>query len=181
MTSDTYLTVIATVDGAREKFKLAMTHAKCILDNGEAVELRVGPAQDPIGIQQRKFFHGVVLKQISEQAMVPVFDSHGTPTGQTTRYVIKTWKRFFKERFLGWKWTHERGFVQDRETGAWRPAKKATPRKELISTETLGTRRYSKLIDDVIDHAIVELGVQFEFDPTEREAVRYGPRGRTTQ
>lgn len=173
MSDETYVVVIATREGMREKFLAGWTHCEAMLANGEQVQLSVGPALMPITHAQRKFFHGPVLRQISEQVELPIFDAHGVDTGRRTRYVIKTWKRFFKERFLGFKWTTEDKFVQDKVTGQWRPSKKKTPVKELISTETLGPARYSKFIDKIIDHAVIEFNVEFVFKPSEREEVRY--------
>ncbi len=171
--SDTYVTVIASEDGAREKFVTAMQHAKTMLMNGESVQLSVGPSVLPISDAQRKLLHGHILRQISEQVEVPIFDARGVDTGRRTRYVIKTWKRYFKERFLGFKWTQEDKIIYDKKTGRWRPSRKKTPIKTLISTESLGPAKYSKFIDQVIDHAITEYGVDFSFDQEERERARY--------
>lgn len=179
--SDVFITVIATEAGARDKFITAMNHAKAMLDSGEQVQLTVGPAVEPVTVLQFRFFDGVVLRQISEQALVSVFDANGVDTGRRIRYVVKAWKRYFKERFIGFKYTTEQGFVKDKTTGDWRPAKKATPRKELISTKTLGPARMSKFIDEVIDHAVEELNVAFVFKPSDREGVRHVSKSRKPQ
>jgi hypothetical protein len=152
--SDTYITVIATHDGAREKFKLAMTHAKCMLDNGEAVELRVGPALKSIGVLQRGFLHAAVLPQIAEQAYVGE---------KRERFTAEVWKEFFHRRFIPDRW------VMRKLPGA----KRATPHRERVSSESLGVRRYAEWIDQIIDTAIVEHGVVFVFEPSQREAVRH--------
>lgn len=154
MNADTYLTVIATVDGAREKFKLAMTHAKCLLDNGEWVELKVGPALDSIGAKQRGFLHAAVLPQIAEQAYVGE---------KRERFAAEVWKEFFHRRFIPDRW------VMRKLPGA----KRATPHRERVSSESLGVKGYSEFIDRIIDTAIVEHGVVFEFEPSERESVRH--------
>lgn len=145
---------------ARESFIQAMSHAKAMLDNGEHVLVTVGPALEPIGVQQRKFLHGVVLEQISEQVRVE---------GQ--RYTIDVWKEYFKKKYLKPDWKHYR----------LPGAKKATPHRVPPSTERLGVRAYSKFIDNVIDHAVLELSVVFDFVASEREAVRYTPPVRTTR
>lgn len=173
MNDDTFIAVIATRDGMREKFLAGWNHCEAMLANGGQVQLSVGPAIEPVTLQQFRFFHGPVLRQISEQVEVPIFDAHGVDTGRRTRYVMRTWKNYFKERFVGFKFDTDRGFVKDRATGEWRPALKATPRKELISLKTLGPARMSKFIDKVIDHAVVEFGVAFVFKPSEREGARY--------
>jgi hypothetical protein len=162
--SDTYLTVIATEAGARDKFITAMTHAKSMLDNGEAVELRVGPAHDAIGARQRGFLHAAVLPQIAEQVFVGE---------KRERFVSDVWKEFFHKRFIPDKW------VMRKLPGA----KRATPHRERVSSEQLGVKRYSEWIDQIIDTAVTEYGVQFEFQASEREGVRYvrKPRKEKTQ
>ena len=155
--SDVFLTVIATEAGAREKFITAMTHARCLLDNGEAVELRVGPALDAIGAKQRGFVHAAVFPQIAEQVFVGE---------KRERFVADIWKEFYRKRFLPDRW------VMRKLPGA----KKATPHRERISSEQLGVKRYSQWIDQIIDTAVTEYGVSFEFEPSEREAVRHVTR-----
>lgn len=137
---------------ARESFIQAMSHAKSMLDNGEHVLVTVGPALEPIGIQQRKFLHGVVLEQISEQVRV-----------QGQRYTIDVWKEYFKKKFLKPTWKNYR----------LPGAKRATPHRVPASTERLGVKAYSKFIDNVIDHSVLELSVVFDFVAAERESVRY--------
>ena len=150
----TFHTVIATEDGARDKFIQAMTHAKCLLLNGESVELRVGPALDSIGAVQRGFLHGVVLPQIAEQVFVGE---------KRERFVADVWKAYWHKRFISDRW------VMRKLPGA----KKATPHRERVSSEQLGVRRYSQWIDQIIDTAVTEYGVVFEFQPSEREGARY--------
>jgi hypothetical protein len=152
--SDFYTTVIATQDGARDKFILAMNHAKCLLLNGEQVELRVGPALDSIGAKQRGFLHAAVLPQIAEQVFIGE---------KRERYVADIWKEHFHRRFIPDRW------VMRKFPGA----KRATPHRVRVSSEELGVKGYSTFIDRIIDTAIVEHGVVFEFNPSEREAARY--------
>jgi hypothetical protein len=151
---DTFITVIATHDGARQKFIQAMTHAKSILDNGGSVELRVGPALDTIGSVQRGFLHAAVLPQIAEQAFVGE---------KRERYVADIWKEFFHKMFIPDKW----------EMRKLPGAKRATPHRVRVSSEQLGVKRYSQWIDSIIDYAVVDLNVQFVFKPSEREGARY--------
>jgi len=172
MNDEIYLVVIATEAGAREKFIAAMTHARCLLDNGEQVELRVGPALDPITIKQRKFLHGAVLKQISDQVRIPLFDSKGQLTGKTELWPVDQWKLVYNERFL-FHWEMRRGEVVDKKTGVRRVAKKRTPHKVYVSSESLGPKKYAIWTDQIIDDAIVQYGVTFEFEPSEREGARY--------
>lgn len=159
MTSETYRTMIPSHEWAREKFKLAMAHAKCLLDNGEWVDLTVAPALDSIGAKQRGFLHGVVLPQIAEQAYIG---------DKRERFTAEVWKEWFHRRFIPDRW------VMRKLPGA----KRKTPHRERVSSERLGVKGYSEFIDKIIDTAVVELGVQFDFVHEEREAVRYAPKRR---
>lgn len=152
--SESYLTVIRTIEGAREKFIVAMAHARAMLDNNEAVELRVGPALDPIRAKQRKFLKDIVCGQISEQVVVGE---------KRERYTKEIWAEFFRRRFLGDRY----------EMRKMPGAKKATPHRIRNSTEELGVRGYSEYTDKVIDCAVVEHHVVFEFTSAEREEVRW--------
>lgn len=123
-------------------------------DAGAPLRFRlvIGVDHEDKSIKQRKFLHGVVFKQISEQAI-----SGGK------RYVIAMWKEFYRREFLGFRW----------ERYALPGHKKATPHRVRISTEDLIVKAYSLHIDRVIAHAVTELNVVFEFDPVERDGVRY--------
>lgn len=152
--NDTYTVVIATEGSAREKFLVAMAHAKAMLDNGEVVKLSVGPSDDPISVKQRGFLHASVLPQIAEQAFVGE---------KRERYVSEIWKEHFHRMFIPDRW----------EMRKLPGAKRTTPHRVRVSSEQLGVKRYSEWIDKIIDHAVSELGVNFEFQQSEREGVRY--------
>lgn len=85
---------------------------------------------------------------------------HGVVLGQIAeqvrvgrrRYAMRAWKELYRDMFM---------FEQ--------------------STEDLGVKEYSDLIDCVIAHATTELGVVFHFDPREREAVRWKAPRRAPQ
>lgn len=100
----------------------------------------VMPEDDAKSIQQRKFYHGVVLKEISQQAVV---------NGQ--KFALPVWKEHFRETFLGYRWE----VVREPFTG------KKKRRKVRNSSEDLGVKAYSKLIEQVIAFAVTELGVMF--------------------
>jgi hypothetical protein len=123
----------------------------------EPVRLRllVQIVEEDKTVRQRGFYHAAVLKQISEQARV-----------NGVGYTAEVWKEFFRKRFLPDTW------VSMRLPGA----KRATPVRQRSSTEDLGIRGYSELIDQVIAAATTELGVEFVFDADERETVRVWSR-----
>ena len=112
----------------------------------------IGIDHETKSVKQRKFLHGVVLPQVSAQVRVD---------GQ--RYVAALWKEFFRKLLLGDRW----------ESYRLPGHKRATPHRVRVSTEDLSVRQYSDYIDKVIAHAVTELGVEFEFDPVERDGVRY--------
>lgn len=157
--SDEYRATLRSAPAAREHFIRAMALAKTLLDNGEQVLLAVTVALEPVGVQQRRFLHGPVLNQISEQVRV-----HGE------RFTTEIWKEYFKRLIL----EREPKYEMRKLPGA----KRATPRRVRRSTEDLGVRDYAKFIDEVIDYAVAEWGVAFHFEMSEREAVRYLPPAR---
>jgi hypothetical protein len=164
--AEEYRDVIATMEGLRSKFVIAYRHAECLLKNGDRAEIMVRPALDQIKAQQRKFLKDIVFGQIAEQVQLPVFDLHGRDTGRRERFDKAVWAEKFRRDLLGSK--HE----MQRMPGA----KKATPVKVRISTESLGVKAYSEYTDRCIDHAVVEYGVEFHFTRDERESVRYSAR-----
>ena len=152
--NDEYRATMRTAGAAREHFINAMALAKTLLDNGDQVLLSVSVALEPVGAQQRRFLHGPVLTQISEQVRV---------NGE--RFTTEIWKEHLKNVIL----EREPRYEMRKLPGA----KRATPRRVRRSTEELGVRAYAKFIDECIDYAVAEWGVVFRFEMNEREAVRY--------
>jgi hypothetical protein len=113
--------------------------------------------------KQRRFLHGVVFPQIAEQVTLP----------DGTRYAAPVWKEFFRSRFLPDVWVSRKAIRWDPKLCALVQAKRATPQRVRISTEDLSVKQYSQHIDRVIDTAVTEYGVTFDFDAAEREEVRY--------
>lgn len=136
----------------------AYAHGKALLANGENVRVACGPALEPISIQQRRFLHGPVLGQISEQIRIG---------GE--RYVIETWKEYFRKLFLGDRWEMVRMPKWDHDAHAWTVPKNATPRRMRVSTEELGVKGYAEFTDKVIDYATLEWGVVFHFTHEEQQ------------
>lgn len=91
--------------------------------------------------QQRRFYHGVILKQISEQAK---------PNGD--KFPLAVWKEHFRKEYLGFKTVT----FTDPMTG------KKSRRRVRQSTENLGVKGYNKLIERVTAFACTELGVVFD-------------------
>lgn len=102
------------------------------------VELRL--YEDAKTDRQRRYFHGVILKEISEQA---------APAG--VKHSLQVWKEYFRAEFLGFKTV---SFVNPL-TG------RKSRRRQRLSTEDLGVKAYAKHIERVTAFGILELGVLF--------------------
>ena len=145
-------------------------------EDGEVPEpgrlrVTVGFERADITTKQRGFLHAAVLPQIAEQVSMP----------DGTRYTSEVWKEHFRQRFLGFDYVLKAIPRWDAKAGRMVRPKRATPHRKRISTEDLGIKGYSLFIDQVIAAATTELGVVFEFDQQEREAVRYRRKARRPQ
>ena len=111
-----------------------------LIEAGKRVVITACEEEDAKSIRQRNYYHRCVLVEIAEQAKV---------NGE--KFDMKVWKDFFREKYVGYRWV----VMKDPFTG------KKLRRKVRISTEDLGVRAYSKLIDEVGAFAATELGVVF--------------------
>lgn len=143
----TFTRIATTREEAHEAITAAYGAAKALLQDGRRVRVVVVQDYDPMTTRQRRFLHGPVMKQISEQASV-----------DGARYTRKVWKEYMREQLLGTRWI---------------TAEDGTPLEVRVSSEHLNVKDYSDYIDRVIAHAVTDWGVAFELDPREREAVRY--------
>ena len=107
---------------------------------GHRLHVEVRLHEDAKTDRQRAYYHGVVLKTIAQQAR---------PNGQA--FDLRTWKEHFRAEFLG----HKTVTTVNPITG------KKSRRRQRLSTEDLGIRAYSKLIDRVQAFAVTELKVTF--------------------
>lgn len=113
---------------------------KSMMQAGHRLAVEIRLAEDRKTDQQRKYYHGVILKEIAQQAMA---------NGQ--KFPLQVWKEHFRSEFLGFKTV---SFINP-ITG------KKSRRRVRISTEDLGIRAYNKLIERVTAFAVTELGVEF--------------------
>ncbi len=168
------LSVVCTTREEAHQAGMQAYHAAWqIVANDRRCTVSVVEGEDDITIKQRGFLHAAVLPQIAEQVAVPIFDERGAPTGKSQRYTADAWKIYLKRIYLPDTFEMRRPMVVDKTTGQLRAAKRAVPVRVQHSTEDLGIKGYSKLIDNFIDHAVLHWNVQFVFRPSEREAVRY--------
>lgn len=152
--NDDHTRIARTKEEAHAAITQAYAVAQTLLMDGKRVRISVGEDNDPITIKQRRFFHGPVLTQISEQVRVG---------GE--RYTTDIWKTYFKKLILERKPRYEMVKLPG--------AKRATPRRKWWGTEELSIKQYSALIDEVIALAVTEWSVAFHFLAGERDAVRY--------
>lgn len=121
---------------------------------GHKLQIEIRLHEDAKTDKQRRYYHAVVLTQIAQQAR---------PNGQA--YEMHVWKEFFRAKFLGFKTiTHK-----DPMTG------KKHRRRERQSTEGLGVKGYSMLIDKVTAFAVMELDVRFPMTWGEYERMQVDP------
>lgn len=153
--SNQHVRVVATREAAHNAITQAYSVARALIQDGKRVKISVGEDDDPVTVKQRRFLHGPVLEQISEQVRVG---------GE--RFVTDVWKEYLRKRILGDRW----------ESYKAPGAKRATPHRIRNSTEELGVKAYSEYIDKVIALACTEWHVEFHFDPQERESVRHHER-----
>lgn len=139
--------IAATREEAHEAITEAYGAAKALLQDGRRVRVMVAQDYEPMTVRQRRFLHGPVIRQISEQARV-----------EGVRYTRKVWKEHLREELLG---------------SVWVAAPDGTPLEVRVSSEQLNVKDYSDYIDRVIAYAVTDWGVCFELDPRELEAVRY--------
>jgi hypothetical protein len=155
--------IVHTREEAHQAVSFAYSLAQALIRDEKPVRIRAYEDEDDITIKQRAFLHAAVFPQISEQYTFP----------DGTRYTADVWKEFFRNRFLSDKWELRKAMRWDSKTGAMVQAKRKTPHRIRVSTESLGIKAYSQYIDRLIDTAVLELGVVFEFRASEREGVRY--------
>jgi hypothetical protein len=156
---DAMVRIVATREQAHSAASECYAMARQLIDNGVRAKFTVEEDRDSLSVRQRRFLHGPVLGQISDQARV---------NGE--RFVMEIWKEFLRRLILEREPVYEMVKLPGQ--------KRATPRRVRQSTEDLNVKQYSAYIDEVLAYAATELGVEFVFDIDEREAVRYRePKG----
>lgn len=152
--SDLSLTVILrnAEQAAMAIRNVAAPKCREIWATGQLVEATFRTHEDAKTDRQRAYYHGVVLKTIAQQAR---------PNGE--QHALAVWKEYFRAEYLGHKTVTNKNPL----TG------KKVRRRVRVSTEDLGVKGYSQLIDRVSAFAATELGVTFpaSFDQWERMQV----------
>lgn len=112
---------------------------------GQELVVTVARAEDDRSVLANKFYWGILLRDISEQAKVD---------GQ--QYVAEAWHELFKRRFLG--------FEIKKAAVAGRKRKLVT--RTLRSTARLKIRAWHRYIDQIAAMATNDLGVAFTEPPS---------------
>jgi hypothetical protein len=107
----------------------------------QVIELR--DYEDKKSDQQRRYYHGYVLNEIAKQAVI-----------EGNRYGLGVWKEHFRKLYLGKK----RVKLVDPMTG------KKSYRYDRVSSESLGVKGYTRLIEQVTSFAANDLNVKFYVD-----------------
>lgn len=157
--SDVFECVIHPGEDQRPLFVRAYRFAADMLAAGERMRITVAVDDNDVKHGQRKFLHGVVLKQIAEQVRVG-------ETGE--RYVIDVWKEYYRKMFLPDTW----------EVYKLPGQKRKTPRRVRQSTEDLGVKAYAEFTERVIAHAETDFGVEFIIDDEGEKLLRRRPGSR---
>ena len=133
-----------------------MAAPKCreIWATGQLVEATFRTHEDAKTDRQRAYYHGVVLKTIAQQAR---------PNGE--QHALAVWKEYFRAEYLGHKTVTNKNPL----TG------KKVRRRVRVSTEDLGVKGYSQLIDRVSAFAATELGVAFPATYQQWEGMQVDP------
>jgi hypothetical protein len=111
--------------------------------NGSKQVMTITSYEEALTNRQRKYYHGYVLLNISQQVDV-----------DGRKYPLEVWKQHYRQKFLGDKVVE----VTDVMTGA--------TRRELqrVSSESLSVKGYNELIEKVTADAATEFGVVFDID-----------------
>jgi len=120
--------------------KQVVPWCKARMAEGHRIVAHFDIEEDAKTVQQNRFYWGVILNQISEQARIG---------GQ--RYTVDAWHELFKRQFL--ERTKKRVYV----AGKTRPVMTTT----IGTTKGLGVRKMSAFIEKVIAFGASDLGVQF--------------------
>lgn len=132
--------VLSTPAQAYEAINYIWKFAKPNVVAGRKMIVRVVDYEEDKTSAQRRFYHGYILTQVAIQARVD---------GQ--KFSMETWKEHFRESYLGSKKRRKVNPMTGEESWFL----------ERVSTESLGVRKYNKLIEMVTAFATQELGVVF--------------------
>jgi NinB protein len=114
--------------------------SKAHLTAGRSLRLTLTDAEDEKSAKQRRYYHGVILKEIAQKAGA---------AGQ--KFPLAVWKEHFRREYL----PDKRKRVKNPING------KTMLIRVRQSTEGLSVKKYAMLIEKVTAYAVTELGVEF--------------------
>jgi hypothetical protein len=114
--------------------------AKAHLTAERKIDVLFVDHEDDLTDKQRRYYHGYVLTVIAQQVKV---------NGQ--RFAMPVWKEHYRKEFLGFKTKTCINPITGKKYRA----------RVRQSTEGLGVKGYSRLIEKVTAHAATEFGVMF--------------------
>jgi hypothetical protein len=120
-----------------------LADVKSALEAGTKQVIESRDYDDGVSDQQRRYYHGYILEEISKQARV-----------NGIQHAMPVWKEWFRKTYLGSK----RIKTINPMTG------KKSYYLQRVSSEDLGVRGYNRLINLVTDYATLELDVNFYID-----------------
>lgn len=143
ITHATTVTVSTPTEAHRVVSDLYQKVLKPMTMLGREMQITVCQAEDDRSVRQNRYWWGVVLKEIAEQATI---------SGQ--RYTPDAWHELAKRTFLG--------FEVQRVSVAGR--RKKTVIRRLRSSAKLSIKQFNVLIEKMQAMATTELGVRFSSD-----------------
>lgn len=126
---------------AHKLFSDVWLQAKNLILSGRKQVLTLVDYEDSLTSKQRRFYHGFILTEIAKQASV-----------DGRRYSMATWKEHFRNIYLGDKVVTEVNPMTGVET----------KRLIRVSSESLGVKGYTLLIEQVTAFAVTDLNVVFD-------------------
>lgn len=135
--------VVQSREQAYEAACRAYEVAKHLIAEGKRAHIRAEPDEDDRTLKQNRYYWGVILKEIAEQASIE---------GQ--RWCAEAWHELMKRQFLGYE------IRKVRVAGRNRPV----VIRRLRSTTDLSVAKFNKYLDQVMAFAVTDHGVQFSSD-----------------
>ena len=135
MSDDTLTRIVASREQAHAAAMEVYAHAQALIADAKRVRISCGEDEDDRSQQQNRFYWGVVLAQISEQARV---------AGQ--RYTVDAWHELAKRQVLGYE------IVRVQVAGR----KRATVYRRLRSTSKLSVRKMSAYLEETLAFAATD-------------------------
>lgn len=140
MTQALHLTLITPEQATRAVSAQLVPFCRALWQDGERVSLVAQAEEDAKTVQQGRFYWGIVLKEISEQARI-----------DGVQYSAEAWHELMKRTHL----PRRKKLV--RVAGKKRPVVTTT----IGTTQGIGIKRMSAFIEAVLAFASTDLGVEF--------------------